>query len=271
MKYLFAFFLLVSGISFAQNGDRTGNGGDFVRSSFITEAGRIIRVLSSTREGQDYCRRYEFSPETLKNVLDTSVIEVTDSRLYDHYGNEVDALGEPGKITLNISRWKELFSSGADLRVLIFHEVLRASDINDDNYIISQHLPMISVFDPFLVLRKEFNNAPITPYQNISRVFTNLTNKNLVWNCEFSEFKILDSITIRVLISSKTNRELQFFHVFTRMTVVDGINLRDSSVDRLEIPGLDRMKQVKAIFKFNQKYELLMNFDGLVFGKCRSL
>lgn len=268
MKLLLILHILLAQVCFAQGGDRTGNGGDYVRSAFISEANRLLMQLESSLSGQSFYQKYNLSAYSLREVLATSVIEVTDDRLFDQFGNEVDALGGPGRITLNNERWKKLFASGADLRIIIFHEVLRAIDMNDDDYIISKHLPLTDIPDPYLRLKKEFNFAKPSSAQYVVRKLSNPWNKNLIWECEFAEINEVENLKLQIWISVNLNSEFHFIDYLTKVKVAQNVSVVESLTGELSLPRFKRLEYIKTVFKLLSSNVLLLNFDERVFGKC---
>ena len=80
----------------------------------------------------------EILPSDLySNVKAGEVVAVTEE-LIDNTGSLVDAIGVPGKIKLSTDRWLTFLREGRDIRLLVLHEALRLSGINDDNYLISR-------------------------------------------------------------------------------------------------------------------------------------
>ncbi len=83
------------------------------------------------------------TPE-LEAVLAAGEILVVKDELKDNGGSLVDAIGEPGKITLSEDRWMSFLREGRDVRLLVLHELLRMAGLNDDNYLMSRHMiPLI--------------------------------------------------------------------------------------------------------------------------------
>src|SRR5690606_11588726 len=75
--------------------------------------------------------------DRLRDLNSIDVIRVADGILIDNSGSKVEAIGEPGRIVLAGDLWMEHFERERDIYYLVLHELLRAADINDDNYIIS--------------------------------------------------------------------------------------------------------------------------------------
>lgn len=122
--------------SFAGHG--VGNGGDHVRATFMQMGDAVLAYLQETAEGQKIIVDQNLQIADLKAVLDINVIEVQDGILIDNTGSAVDAIGVKDKITLAKDRWNDHFENDRDVYFLVFHEMLRAVQVNDDNYIISK-------------------------------------------------------------------------------------------------------------------------------------
>jgi hypothetical protein len=132
----------------ATGGHRHGNGGDHVRASFMKLGEAAISYLEETEEGQALISSYKLDPSQLRQLNSIEVISVSDGLLIDNNGSKVEAIGEPGKIMLNGDAWMEHFERERDVYYLVLHELLRAADIDDDNYVIS------GAINPFPVGRK---------------------------------------------------------------------------------------------------------------------
>jgi hypothetical protein len=118
-----------------------GNGGDLIEGMFIREGMSIINTLKNTSDGQNLVRIFHLNLSELKDTLDANRIFVTEGPLYDNTGAEVDAIHEFGAIKLSRPRWKYTFTLPPERsRFLVFHEMLRSAQINDDSYRISIYL-----------------------------------------------------------------------------------------------------------------------------------
>ncbi len=135
-----AFFLFAL-ISLNTNaGHFTGNGGDHVRAMFFKMGEAVVSFLKETQEGQKVLTEKQITVENLQNLLTIEVVSTVEIPLIDNGGSSVDAIGEKGKITLNKNRWVEHLEKERDVYYLVFHEMLRALQISDDNYVISKLL-----------------------------------------------------------------------------------------------------------------------------------
>ncbi len=132
----------------AYAGHGVGNGGDHVRASFMLMGDAINTYLQETEEGRKLLNLNGLQINDLQATLDINVIDVQDGVLIDNRGSVVDAIGIPGKITLSKDRWINHLENNRDVYFLVFHEMLRAIGVNDDNYIISKSV------SPFPATRK---------------------------------------------------------------------------------------------------------------------
>jgi hypothetical protein len=103
-------------------------------------AGRSVLIFLDTRAGEALCLRHALSMERLSATLKPNVVEVRRGPLLDNRGSTVDALGEPGRIVLDLVAWDTFFGLGQDVYYLVFHEMLRAAGYDDDNYAVSRDL-----------------------------------------------------------------------------------------------------------------------------------
>jgi hypothetical protein len=163
-KFLTVLFILYSGLTFAQQESRlelpsrfnlekqrfdsissgegfgVGNGGDFVRANFIKYGQNIVNYLKYELEGQSFSKKYKLDTKKLELVLNNDVIKVSDRKLIDNTGEEVDAIFLNNQLFLYDESWEDFFSSNNNFLTLIFHEMLRAIRKNDDDFRISRHL-----------------------------------------------------------------------------------------------------------------------------------
>lgn len=131
-------FLLFSDSAFA--GHFVGNGGDYIRGTFIQVGQTVLNHLQETDLGSSLVTKNQLSIAELEMTLDIQKINVTDQDLIDNTGSLVDAIGIPGSVTLQAEPWFEHFEKERDVYYLVFHEMLRSAGVNDDNYKISQAL-----------------------------------------------------------------------------------------------------------------------------------
>lgn len=133
--------LVVAGVFFPGvwtfSGNREGNGGDHIRSTFIKVGKAVMQYLRTNDQGMLLSQKHALDLDLLEAGLDIEKITVVDETLIDNGGSDADALGERGKITLRKDRWNDHFENERDIYYLVFHEMLRQVGVNDDNYIIS--------------------------------------------------------------------------------------------------------------------------------------
>ena len=119
----------------------SGNGGDEIRANFLLQAQGLVQSLAGDAPAATKAREFGIDPARLRKVLTTSVVTVVEGPLFDNTGSRVDALGKSGSIRLERQAWGSSLASGRDLRLLILHEVLRATGAyNDDDYRLSRPL-----------------------------------------------------------------------------------------------------------------------------------
>lgn len=124
----------------AHAGDKTGNGGDHIRAEFLKKGEEVIHFLKSDPAGQRLAREHQLNLAALNNALLAEKIQVVSAGLTDNSGSLADATGEPGKIQLDQLAWKEHLDQNRDVHYLVFHEMLRESRKNDDDYRISKRI-----------------------------------------------------------------------------------------------------------------------------------
>lgn len=121
-------------------GHKVGNGGDYIRSTFIQLGQKVLQYLTTTDAGDAIVRKNNLNTDDLKASLDINSIVLTDDTLFDNGGSVVEAIGIPGLIILNSEAWLAHFENERNVHYLIFHEMLRSSAVNDDNYIVSNDI-----------------------------------------------------------------------------------------------------------------------------------
>jgi len=138
LKKLLIMLILIEGIAFA--GHETGNGGDLIRLRFLEKGNAILREIYMGFH-PSISDNPNISLERLNGVLRADIIKLSNEELFDNRGNRVDALGEPNRIILYKPFWeKNLATQSRVLTKLIFHELLRASSHDDDDFKISSLL-----------------------------------------------------------------------------------------------------------------------------------
>ena len=132
----------------AQAGHVTGNGGDYVRGTFLRMGHVVLDYLKDSEAGAQIISENALDMGSLEGTLNIDVVSVDEGSLIDNGGSSVDAIGTPGEITLDKTVWMDHFEKNRDVYYLVFHEMLRAIAVNDDNYVISKAL------DPFPQTRR---------------------------------------------------------------------------------------------------------------------
>jgi hypothetical protein len=121
-------------------GHGEGNGGDYIRATFIKLGKQVIKYLDESPMGQSILIVTGISLDDLEASLDTKKITTVDYILLDNTESIVDAIGVEDMILLNQEAWFEHFNRERDIYFLVFHEMLRSIQVNDDDYLISQYL-----------------------------------------------------------------------------------------------------------------------------------
>lgn len=125
---------------FSTEGHKVGNGGDYIRSTFIQIGENVLEYLETTQAGQQVLTTNNLNVADLKATLTTERIVVTNDILMDNTGSIVDAIGVPGLVILNSSSWLDHFEKERNVYFIVFHEMLRSLAVNDDDYVISKDL-----------------------------------------------------------------------------------------------------------------------------------
>jgi len=152
---LLAGFMAILLMGNAFSGDTEGNGGDFVRSYFIEKGKEIITDLKTTEKGQEVATKHSLNLDILMQTLSTKVIKLSDTRLYDNKGSAVDAIGTYMNIQLFSNAWIAIFGK-IGIKKMVFHEMLRAIGINDQDYLISETLYDMEITRPNKVKTNEY-------------------------------------------------------------------------------------------------------------------
>lgn len=124
-------------------GHKVGNGGDYIRSTFIQVGKKALDYVLTTEAGNTIVRKNNLNTDELKAALDINRIVLTDETLFDNTGSVVEAIGIPGLIILNSQTWLDHFEKERNIPYLVFHEMLRSASVNDDNYVVSTDLMQI--------------------------------------------------------------------------------------------------------------------------------
>lgn len=125
---------------FSTEGHKVGNGGDYIRSTFIQMGENVSEYLETTEAGSQIVSKHGLSLEDLKSTLTTERIALTNDILVDNTGSIVDAIGVPGLIILNSANWLDHFEKERNVYYLVLHEMLRSSAVDDDDFVISKDI-----------------------------------------------------------------------------------------------------------------------------------
>lgn len=148
------------------NEHRVGNGGDYLRSQFISIGTQVIRYLENTLDGQNLTQQRGLDITALKNTLDINKLVVVDEVLIDNTGSVVDAIGVPDLIILNAESWNNHYEKKRNIYYLVFHEMLRSAATNDDNFVISQ--PLMNFPAELQINTQLISAPPLLAEDNIS-------------------------------------------------------------------------------------------------------
>ncbi|MGE3608748.1 MAG: hypothetical protein AB7I27_04095 [Bacteriovoracaceae bacterium] len=124
-------------------GSGAGNGGDNPRLEFFKIGNNIIDYYKT---GFSKIKDILPNPEELRKYLNINVVHTSVDLLYDNKNNPVAAIGEPNSITLYIGdeaqniNWANILKDRRVAETMVLHEMLRASGINDDNFIYSNQV-----------------------------------------------------------------------------------------------------------------------------------
>ncbi|MBT3984500.1 MAG: DUF4360 domain-containing protein [Bacteriovoracaceae bacterium] len=166
IKLIFYQFIVFTIISPAYSGHRVGNGGDLIRANFIATGNQVVKFLLAQKPS--FLEEMGLSEDSLQQVLDYQQLEVSELPLIDNSGSLVDALGVPGKITLNKSAWIGHFENLRDIYFLVFHEMLRSLGVDDDNYKISNAL--LPFPDDFKIDTRFNTDIPLDDHQKLKNI-----------------------------------------------------------------------------------------------------
>ncbi len=128
---LFSFLLLIP-LSYGDAGDKRGNGGDPIRFAFIKTGEAVISYLENSDAGKKLAADSKLSLTSLKQTLTIRVITLTEEKLKNPKGIEVNEFAEKGKIVLQKKPWFDAFSSEKDVYSLVFQLMLKAADYPDE-------------------------------------------------------------------------------------------------------------------------------------------
>lgn len=174
-KFVFIGAILTAQVVLA--GHAVGNGGDYIRSTFLQVGEACLKYLGEDPAGQDLTQKNKLDLVRLEQTLDVAKISVTESVLIDNTGSLVDALGKANQIVLNQKKWADHFENERDVYFLVLHEMLRSAAIKDDNYIVSAEIrPFPAAYQ---VATRAAAAVPLIDSENLEKV---LDIKKLVVN-----------------------------------------------------------------------------------------
>lgn len=135
-------FCLRPGLALAQR--EVGNGGDLVRSSFISFGSRIVSFLIIDERGRLIGDQSALGVTSLMQTLTVDrirVIETDDPTLFrDNSGTPLDARTINGIIYLKQDAWLRHFERPFEPFQLIFHEMLLSAGYDDRDAVISRKI-----------------------------------------------------------------------------------------------------------------------------------
>jgi hypothetical protein len=144
-RFIFILGSILMGLSVYAG--QVGNGGDIIRSHYIERGKKMVQFLKEDPQGIKFTEPYKINPGFLEYTLVTERIRVVAGPLTDNSQSLVDAIGTPGLVILDRNQWQQYLLTGWDLDKLIFHEMLRVSAYNDDDYRISEKF--IQMYTPY--------------------------------------------------------------------------------------------------------------------------
>lgn len=170
MKLPILFSLLFLPLVAAAQGDNKGNGGSLVQRKFIEAGEESLERARYSPKVLDLLPEPAATLTRMRGLLTIDVVKVRNLPLTDNKGSTAESLGVPGEILLDYSLWYQKIKDAIPLQKDSFHELLRAANIDDDNYRISKHL-----LSPDAGARRPVATAPagdwsITPalYQSLA-------------------------------------------------------------------------------------------------------
>lgn len=111
-----------------------------VKDTYLKAGKAILYYLNNSEAGKKFVKKHSLSTFDLQKILNAKNISVKPGPLYDNRKSVVDTLGEKGLTILNQKSWDGFFQKEQDVYYLVFHEMLRMLEIDDDDYVISKEL-----------------------------------------------------------------------------------------------------------------------------------
>ncbi|MBY0414189.1 MAG: DUF4360 domain-containing protein [Bdellovibrionales bacterium] len=250
-----SFTLLLSIMNNGYSAHKVGNGGDYIRGTFISMGKVVAQFLGQTKEGQKILAEQSLDLEALEESLDINRILVTDSILKDNTGSVVDALGVESLVTLNSSAWFNHFENGRDVYYLVFHEMLRSIAVDDDNYKISNALKNFP-----LSLRIETRVAPATPLMAedlLSGIFSN----NIVvggTGCKSSDREVITELN-----EEKNIFQISMKNYRTNLSAGKNIDLKSCAIS-IPVKVPEKKRVVISLIDLGGEFDLQANSTSKV-------
>jgi len=144
LLFLFSLIFILNSFASASTGSSgVGNGGDPVRDYFFLIGKNIIQNYSDGLLSiNDELKKKGISDyRQLETALNIDTVHTSLAPLYDNKGSAVSALGKKGSITLYVGNdlpalsWNSLMLNKGKSERIVLHELLRAFEINDDNFV----------------------------------------------------------------------------------------------------------------------------------------
>lgn len=155
---------------FSPEGHKVGNGGDYIRSTFIQMGENVSEYLETTDAGHAVVSKNGLNLDELKATLTTERIALTNEILIDNTGSVVDAIGVPGLIILNSASWLDHFEKERNVYYLVLHEMLRSSAVNDDDFVISKDI--VNIPSQFKMSTRLLPLVPMLESDSITELLT---------------------------------------------------------------------------------------------------
>ena len=118
-------------------GGANGGGGGLGHSLFVETSSNIIHALKNTSWGKTFASDNLLDANLLEAVSAPDRVKVISEPLYDDLGNRVDALCRNGQIQLDHNQWTEFAEKQTSVRLLVFKEIARCANYNENNQAIT--------------------------------------------------------------------------------------------------------------------------------------
>jgi hypothetical protein len=184
MKSLILMMFVLSTNVFA--GEK-GNGGDIIRAAFIAAGEKIITTIEDDSNFSAIAKKKRIDVQKLRSYLNTEFIKISEKQLIDNTGSVVDALGSSKAIILDRISWRDYVLKSKFFKKLVFHELLRAAEIEDDNFVVSSKFDFLTnppedenLDYKMSLIREVYESLPVTDRKRTSEILNmkkNLTSK----------------------------------------------------------------------------------------------